>query len=291
MSSARAGLQATGNATPYTAAATVIPRPTFLDDDDQDVDEHPLHCSICCDISFDPVITPCQHVFCRECITSGLQSNPSCPNDRRALTANSLLHITSLHEYVYNRTLVKCPRCDKWSGQMQQYKIHVPTCTSSSYVQTLERKVQQLTTQLGTQRQATEALIRDHAAEKGRLQSQNDELVSAIDVLRERFASMGPLFDTQYGYYASSATDLSIVISRYLRNKPSIIDSNRIFNCVQRCHDESRRLNDYWIRVSVCMLLVTCYRSNWFSENQRTKILNWYLNLPTWQEHEVVSAW
>ena len=302
MSSARAGLQATGNATPYTAAATVIPRPTFLDDKDQVVDEHPLHCSICCDISYKPVVTPCQHVFCRECIISGIQGNPSCPNDRRALTANSLKNITGLHEYIYDHTRVKCPRCDKWTGQMKHYKQHVPTCTSSSYVQTLERKVQQLTTQHATQtanmqrtidrleatlaqeRQAvslnTEELNRSHAAEKEQLQSRIDALENDVSALNSRISSMGPAFDPNYRYDESNALALSRVISRYLLEKPDGINANRIFNCVKKCYDGTIRYeSNYWDRISVVMLLLTCYRSTWFTPNQADRIEEWCRSL------------
>ncbi len=237
MSSTRKVLPVEANAKPY-PAATVISRPTFLDDKHQDADNHPLHCSICCDISFDPVITPCQHVFCRNCIISAIRSNPSCPNDRCALNANSLKNITGLHEYIYDHTRVKCPHCYKWSGQMQQYKRHVATCTSSSYVQTLEQKVQDLKTQLITSSASiqrfeatlvierhnvsmhTEAYKQSHLAVTARLQNKIDTLENDVSALKSRISSMGPAFDPNYRNDKNNAMDLSrISVGTYSRNQ------------------------------------------------------------------------
>ena len=116
---------------PPTRTRKPLPRPIFLDNEDQDVDNHPLHCSICFDVSFNPVITPCQHIFCRDCIESGLRRSMSCPIDRRVLNRHSLQNISGLHEYIYNRTLVQCQNCKNWEGQFQQYKVHIRTCNTT----------------------------------------------------------------------------------------------------------------------------------------------------------------
>ena len=95
------------------ASEIAVPRPNFIDDKDQNVNDHPLLCSICCDVSFHPVITPCRHIFCFDCIESGLQNAPCCPNDRRMLDRMDLCRIDGLHEYIHNRTTVQCPKCEK----------------------------------------------------------------------------------------------------------------------------------------------------------------------------------
>ena len=84
-------------------------------------------------------------IFCRDCIESGLQNAPCCPNDRRQLDLEDLRSLSGLHEYipVYNHTKVECPKCEKWTGHLQQYKEHVPTCTTSTYVQHLESIIQE----------------------------------------------------------------------------------------------------------------------------------------------------
>lgn len=276
-----------------------IPRPIFIDDKDQDVNDHPLHCSICCDVSFNPMITPCQHVFCRDCIESGLQNAPCCPNDRRLLDREDLRSISGLHEYIYNRTMVECPKCEKWTGQLQQYILHVPTCTTSTYVQQLESKIQEfkvIYVREMTNKQATidtlqaalardrEALARNadqsnqtHVAEKEQLQNQIHTLQNSVSSLESRISSMGPSFNGNYNYNQYNVADLSRIISRNLYNKPDSINPNRIFNCLKNCYDAA--LHDGDIRIDVNMLLATCCASNWFSFNQQCRISEWYRNI------------
>ena len=115
-------------------------------------------------------------------------------------------------------TRVKCPHCYKWSGQMQQYKRHVATCTGSSFVQTLEQKVQDFKAQLTTytasiqrleatliqERQTvsinTESIKQSHLAVTARLQNNIDTLENEVYALRSRISSMGPAFDPNYRY-------------------------------------------------------------------------------------------
>eukprot|EP01105_Mastigella_eilhardi_P011346 TRINITY_DN2622_c0_g1_i1.p1 TRINITY_DN2622_c0_g1~~TRINITY_DN2622_c0_g1_i1.p1 ORF type:complete len:219 (+),score=50.07 TRINITY_DN2622_c0_g1_i1:23-658(+) len=47
-------------------------------------------CAICQDIMTDPVITPCRHEFCRECLLQGLTVNAKCPICRVSLTAKQV---------------------------------------------------------------------------------------------------------------------------------------------------------------------------------------------------------
>lgn len=282
-----------------TSAQQAIPRPIFIDDKDQDVNDHPLLCSICCDVSFQPVITPCQHVFCRDCIESGLQNSLFCPNDRRMLNRNDLRNIGGLHEYIYNRTIVRCPKCENWTGQVQQYKVHAPHCVSSSYVQSLERKLQEMSMHHVLEmanKQATistlqAAIARDRETlalnaqtshqndlEKERLQNLINASQNTISSLESRLVCMGPAFDGNYCYNQYNVLDLSRIISRNLSNRPNSINPNRIFNCLKNCYDASLN-GDVGLRANVNMLLATSMASNWFSYNQECRILEWYRNI------------
>ncbi|KAL6807880.1 SNF2 family N-terminal domain-containing protein [Trichoderma sp. SZMC 28013] len=48
-------------------------------------------CAICYDVPTNPVITNCQHVFCRHCISRAIQLQHKCPMCRNPLTEDSLL--------------------------------------------------------------------------------------------------------------------------------------------------------------------------------------------------------
>ena len=50
-----------------------------------------LICSICTDVIEEPVQTPCEHCFCKSCITQWLRGGQkSCPEDRTTLNLSLL---------------------------------------------------------------------------------------------------------------------------------------------------------------------------------------------------------
>ena len=66
-------------------------------------------CSICTDIVEDPVQTPCQHLFCRECISSWLEvGNSTCPTDREYLTASALIAPPRIIQRLVDSLTVRC---------------------------------------------------------------------------------------------------------------------------------------------------------------------------------------
>ena len=68
-----------------------------------------LICSVCTDVVEDPVQTPCEHCFCRACITQWLQEgHNSCPVDREGLTLNSLKPLNRMTRQVLNKLNVYC---------------------------------------------------------------------------------------------------------------------------------------------------------------------------------------
>lgn len=54
-----------------------------------------LECAICLESPQDkqPCVTPCGHLFCRQCITTAIQGKKVCPTCQKEVTANSLLNI------------------------------------------------------------------------------------------------------------------------------------------------------------------------------------------------------
>ncbi|GJJ06235.1 hypothetical protein Clacol_000425 [Clathrus columnatus] len=48
-------------------------------------------CPICFEVSGDPRITPCAHIFCLACITEVISRDPRCPMDRRTINISNLI--------------------------------------------------------------------------------------------------------------------------------------------------------------------------------------------------------
>ena len=91
--------------------------------------------------------------------------------------------------------------------------------------------------------------------------------------------SMGIIIIITLDEKREDVSELSQLISRYLYDKPSEIDSNKIFNCVRTCYtalDRNYEDNDenYWYDMR--MLLSTCLASFWFTDNQWNNIDSWY---------------
>ncbi len=62
----------------------------FIDLSQSDCDE--FTCGICLGILNNPIETKCcRKTFCKECITSWINSNRLCPNDRQVLKINDLM--------------------------------------------------------------------------------------------------------------------------------------------------------------------------------------------------------
>ena len=52
-------------------------------------------CSICFDTLEDPTLTPCGHLFCKECLHMCLKAKPSCPMCKADLKGKELLSVNS----------------------------------------------------------------------------------------------------------------------------------------------------------------------------------------------------
>ena len=105
---------------------------------------------------------------------------------------------------------------------MQQYEAHALSCITSSYVQSLERKIQDMNAihtkemksmqdkvtafqiELARDRQvltmSAEQSNQNHVEEKERLKNQITTSQNMISSLESRIASMGPSFNENYGY-------------------------------------------------------------------------------------------
>ncbi|KAM7540419.1 hypothetical protein Aperf_G00000022960 [Anoplocephala perfoliata] len=76
------------------------------------VPERVLECSICIQRLKDPRSLPCDHVFCRDCITDWLRTNNECPLCRKRSTLDDLKKIFFLNEILDNIHTEDKPACD-----------------------------------------------------------------------------------------------------------------------------------------------------------------------------------
>ena len=75
-----------------------------------------------------------------------------------------------------------------------------------------------------------------------------------------------------------NVVELSQLISRHLEDKPSEIDSNKLYNCVRSCLTDLEKGygdNPEHYYMDMRMLLATCLASTWFSPNQKRSIKQW----------------
>ena len=193
------------------SVATTITPPNWVNDKCHTLNT--LTCSICCDVSMDPVVTPCDHIFCRSCIHQSLHRNRFCPNDRTPLRASQVQELTGPIKRIWAQTPVQCPECEVWTGPLQTYCTeHGVTCVSpQKRIQALEDKltaaeaqyqttVQNYQTQIQTlQVQLTNAL-RAGQAENIVINSNNNNQTKRIRTPKPYYSSVtGPFgpFGTQ----------------------------------------------------------------------------------------------
>lgn len=109
-------------------------------------------CNICCEISLDPVETPCDHIFCRTCIHQSLHRNRFCPNDRTPLRASQLKELRGTSKRIWSQTPVQCPECQTWTGSIQSYITeHGVSCVNpQKRIKELEGKLKEAEAELRT---------------------------------------------------------------------------------------------------------------------------------------------
>ena len=249
-------------------------------------------CSICMTIPVDPVITPCDHVFCTACISQALYQNNICPIDRRPCTHGQLKRLEGLSLRVWSGIQVKCAGHDDgcaWRGSIADYTAHTQNCivsrASAGDSVTINSLVEQLDTANSEIANLKSQLAQAKGMEQALCMQLNNSIASMtaqIETLQQSLIGrpdVPKLFTGHYNFNRWNVVTLSQLISRYLENKPGEIDCNRIYNCVSSCYTDLEKGygdNPQHYYVDVRMLLTTCLASNWFSNNQRRSIQQWY---------------
>lgn len=84
-------------------------------------------CSICTDVCYPVVETPCGHVFCEPCIKKQLQIKTSCPLDNAPVQLHQL-QVSEFTRRDIAQLPVKCPFAEygcEWKGELAQVEYHV----------------------------------------------------------------------------------------------------------------------------------------------------------------------
>ena len=104
-----------------------------------------FRCAICfASLPLDPVVTPCQHCFCQECLAESMKRSNRCPMDRIAITEEQIMPLEGLVRRVFDEVAVRCPYegCS-WTGQMGHYEQHARRC-KADIVQQLKAQIDRL---------------------------------------------------------------------------------------------------------------------------------------------------
>lgn len=91
--------------------------------------EEALTCSICIGIFDDPVVTPCGHTFCKDCIVRWFQQERSCPSCRK--TCYKLCRPPIVVTKIIGRQQVRCAHEGKGCKQvveLDQLRAHLEQC-------------------------------------------------------------------------------------------------------------------------------------------------------------------
>ena len=82
-----------------------------------------LVCTICTDVVDDPLQTPCDHLFCNECITQWLKGGQkTCPVDQEKLTLNALKQPSRMMRPLINKLTLKCKNYTQGCKLMSKYE-------------------------------------------------------------------------------------------------------------------------------------------------------------------------
>ena len=93
-----------------------------------------LVCEICHNPLIDPRSTPCQHIFCEQCVMRWLEKTSSCPACRNPLFINELKTTERIVIRMLDQLKVKCTRCGQINLERGHLNDHVEKMCINSIV-------------------------------------------------------------------------------------------------------------------------------------------------------------
>jgi hypothetical protein len=255
-----------------------------------------LTCAICLNVPVEPVLTPCQHMFCGPC----MEQHPGrdCPTCRSPNNRIYALEAGTLSYRIWSEVAVKCGNFERgcaWTGSIVDAKKHMGTCSFADNSKKLKDEIVALKEEIECLNEEIASLSSSYTSlataanqqsitldtEAQLLRAEKDEIKRELDSLRAGMQgkSLVPnLFHGSYTFNRFDAVSLSQLIARYLTNPPGHINTNRIYNCVRACYEALERGysdNPPNYRRDMHMLLATCRSSSWFTDNQWHNMQGW----------------
>lgn len=170
-----------------------------------------LICSICNSPFVDPLYTPCDHTFCRKCITECFNAgNIKCPMCRQRLASISHLPRANLTvRNMLNRIPVKCILCENMELRRGDFDEHITnvcpkvlvTCPSACIKCSWEGPRDQLKSHVGTcffqpLRSTFIGLIAENTRLKEQIEQHESKLRLLIALLPSEYKNSSPRFCT-----------------------------------------------------------------------------------------------
>lgn len=255
-----------------------FPPPTLARPNDGSFND--LICAVCYEIPLDPVITPCDHVFCQSCISAYVTLQKECPVDKVFLESDKIKPLDGILSRIWSNIAVKCPNewCS-WNGQVGNFRSHIKRCHRNprrgQYVDEI-RKIKE------NFKNEKERLMDEIGHLEWKVRTLEVELSKSRESVKELEASLtaSPSLETDisYKFDRTEVVALSQLICKYLDEKPAEIDRERIYNVVKARYDDLRRDwddNPEFYECDVAMLLSICRASSWFTDKQHENIREW----------------
>ena len=251
--------------------APIVLRPEEVPED--------LICSICLTLPVEPILTPCEHIFCKDCIHQALHRRCQCPVDRIPCHQTQIVPLRGMLYRIWSGVVVKCGNHAEgcaWTGSIGDYPKHAKCCRGHC-------RVNVPTTAIIEQwiEQAVAYRLQHARIENMQLRRQLDIQTQCVQQYQAQFAATMNAPHLCYDYSRGSAVQMSQLISRFLENKPPTIDAARVFDRVRFCYSDARwkSANPVIYKLDVGMLLATCAASTWFTDSQSKDIEKWLAEL------------
>ena len=253
-----------------------------------------LICTICLSVPLEPIVmTKCNHVFCKDCITESIyrqecagrdQTCPVCRSDCIDDDLVLLKEESPLSYRIWSNIQVKCEHhtagCN-WIGSISDYRNHKCSCEKANKQRKRDKElICSLRKQNSLLKAKNEALLvmnkdlerkyRRHCLTTVSKELDNLRMIIMKDIQLPIGNGKGG-----YAYDRTSVVELSQLICQNLEDKPSSINPNKIFECVRniaRDLQRQREDNPKHFYMDVRMLLGICLASTWFTENQLARI-------------------